>query len=214
MSDTESKPIHIVRLPIGWIIITVFLAGVILNFLGARSPISVIETADGIEYRATSHFYFNATAIAFSAITGCLGFLYLNQKSLFRGIGFALIGISAWLAYTGLTLDTSNHRVLITPTRILDECGTRREPVIRQIDLSKTAFIRIVEDTRNRERNYELVANAASDGQETQIPINDLMRAALPKIVDYIAQQNIAIGESDSGGLVPLRLQQMINLKR
>jgi hypothetical protein len=209
-SDQEQQPVRLHRLPVRRILLAAFAIVAVLIILGLRSPISINVTSVGTEYRSTSHFYFKASFLAFSVITGCLGFLYTTQKGFFRLLGVALFGVTGWLIYTAATADHSNHHVLVTDTTITSEVGTRSNPIVHQIDLSQTAYIQIVEHTQNNRPYFELVAHADADGHESRIPIHGLMRAALPTILEAVSQHDIIIGESDTGGLVPGRLQQMI----
>ena len=57
-------------------------------------------------------------------ITGVLAFVFFLQRGIFRFFAAALVVITAWLGYTALQMDTSNHSVTVTPNGFTREVGT------------------------------------------------------------------------------------------
>ena len=206
-SEFNSKPVSIMRLPIGWAIIGAFAVAAILILLGLRSPDSVTTTPAGTEYRSTAHFYMRGVMISLSVITVLLGFLYSHLKGGWRLYGFVFYALAGWLLFSAVTTDSSNQHVLVTPTSILSEVGFRNQPEVFKIDLTETDYISFVKVAGDGQPAFDLVAIRAEDGQSSRIPVNDLMRAAIPQIVETISRYDIVMGDSESGGFVPSPLQ-------
>ena len=117
-----------------------------------------------------------------------------------------LVLLTAGTTYMVCTLDLSNHHVIVSPTGIVREVGTKTDPIRHEIEFAKTAYLHIVQVRGDDGPRYELVANAA-DGSQTRIPIFDMMRAALPQILETAARHGVLIGESENGEVIPAELR-------
>jgi hypothetical protein len=175
-----------------------------LQFFGG-AVVSVETKGEATIY--TSESSLDLIFFAFPVITGILAIVYSLQPSIFRFFGAALVLITAWLTYTAFTMDASNHNVTVTPTAVSREVGTTSDPMRHEIDFTKTAYLYIDQVPGDHGPKYELVANAATDGAETRVPIFDMMRSALPQIMETASKQNVMIGESTDGSVIPAALR-------
>jgi hypothetical protein len=175
-----------------------------IHFFGGAT-VSVETKGDSTIYTAHSatDFMFDV----FPVLTAILTIVYLLQPGIFRLFGAALGLLTAWLIYTAVTMDTSNHNVTVTPTSVSRQVGTKSKPIYHQIDFTKTAYLYIDQVPGDRGPMYELVANAAADGAETRVPIFDMMRSALPKIMETASKHNVVIGDSVDGSVIPAALR-------
>jgi hypothetical protein len=103
---------------------------------------------------------------AFSLLSGTIAIVYLLQPGIFRFFGVVLLLITGWLGYTALMRDTSNHSVKVSPTGVVREVGTIKEPIRHEIQFAQTDYLFIDEIKENRGSRYELVAYARADGTE------------------------------------------------
>jgi hypothetical protein len=198
-------PVHRIQVRLARIVIVVLVVMFIaLQFFGTPK-INVVTKGDSTVY--TSDSSFNLFFIILSVITGIIAFLYVRQPGIYRFFGAVLIAITAWLAYTAFNMDISNHNVTVTPTSVSCEVGTKSKPIRHSIDFTTTAYLYIDEVPGNRGPKYELAANAATDGAETRVPIFDMMRAALPQILETASRNNVVIGDSPDGSIIPAALK-------
>jgi len=177
---------------------------VVLQFSGSPT-INVVTDGDLVVYTSESSFGWFWCILPI--VTGIATLVYALQRGIFRVFAVALLAITAWLIYTAIAMDTSNHNVTITPSSFTREVGTKSDPIRHQIDFPKTAYLHIDEVPGTRGPNYELVANAAVDGKETRVPIFDMMRVALPEIIETASNNGVLIGDSVDGSVIPTALR-------
>jgi hypothetical protein len=169
-------------------------------------------TAVTIERQGDSTIYTAHSPIAFMVyvfpvFTAVLTIVYVFQPGIFRVFGAVLGLMTAWLIVSAVTMDLSNHNVTVTPTSVSREVGTKSNPIRRQIDFTTTAYLYIDHVSGGRGLEYELVANAVADGAETRIPIYDMMRSALPQIMETAGKHDVIIGPSEDGSVIPAALR-------
>jgi len=194
-------PVHTIQIRLARIVIGVLvLTFIALQFFGSPTVDSVTKGGATVY---TSKSSFGLFSILLPALTGIIAFVYALQPGIFRLFATILITIAAWLAYTAFNMDTSNHNVTVTSTSVAREVGTKSDPIRHEIDFTTTAYLYIDEILGTRGPNYELVANAATDGNETRIPIFDMMRTALPQIIENASNNNVVIGDSVDGSAIP-----------
>lgn len=70
-------------------------------------------------------------------------------------------------------------------------------------------YIEVVES--GGEKHYELVAIAGNDGVMTRVPIYDMMRKALPQIIEKARARGVVIGESENGADIPVALRDNVD---
>jgi len=196
------RPIQVRLARIGIIGAVVLL--ICLQFFGGAS-VSVETKGDSSIY--TSDSSLGVVFLVFPVLTAILAIVYALQPGIYRVFGVALGLVTVWLAYIAITMDTSNHNVTITPTGVSCEVGTKANPIRHQIDFTTTAYLFIDQLPGDRGSRYELVANAADGGAETRIPIFDVMRAALPQIIENASKNNVVVGETEDGFVIPAELR-------
>jgi len=175
-----------------------------LQFFGG-AYVSVETKDDSSIYTSDSSLGF--VFFVFPVLTAILAIVYSLQPGVYRVFGVALGLVTAWLAYSAVTMDTSNHNVTVTPAGVSCEVGTKANPILHKIDFTTTAYLFIDQLPGDRGYKYELVANAADDDAETRIPIYDLMRAALPQIIESASENNVVVGETEDGFVIPAALR-------
>ena len=210
MSGFDEHGNVIPRLPVQvWIarvVIGVLVIMIIATQFSETRKIEQVSDGDTTVYTSQSSL-FDYFFMIIPVITGVLAFVFFLQRGIFRFFAAAFVAITAWLGYTAFQVDTSNHRVTVSPDRVTREVGTVSDPIKHEIDFTNTAFLYIDEVPGTRGPNYELVANSARGGKETRVPICGMMRAALPQIMDYASKNNVVIGESADGALIPPTLR-------
>ena len=215
MDDTQTPgidehgnviPRHPIQIWISRVVIGVLLVMIIALQFSGRPKIDTVVNGDTTVYTSDSSL-FNVFFMIMPMITGVIAFVFFLQRGVFRFFSAALVAITVWLAYTAFTMDTSNHNVTVTPTSMTREVGTKSDPIQHRIDFTKTAYLYIDEVPGTRGPNYELVANAATDGTETRVPIFDMMRVALPEIIETAGNNNVVIGDSVDGSVIPAALR-------
>lgn len=193
------RPIQVHLARIGFVGVAVLLIG--FRFFGDAS-VSVETKGDSSIYTSDSSLGF--VFLVLPVLTAILAIVFALQPGIYRVFGVALGLVTAWLAYSAVTKDTSNHNVTVTSTGVSCEVGTKANPIRHKIDFTKTAYLFVDQLPGSK---YELVANAANDGAETRIPIFDLMRAALPQIIENASNNNVVIGETEDGFVIPAALR-------
>lgn len=193
--------VWIARVVIGVLVIMF----IVLQFSGSPK-IDKVVNGDATIYTSNSSS-FNYFFMIMPVLTGAVAIVFFLQRGVFRFFAAALIAITAWLAYSAFQLDTSNHNVTVTPSSVTREVGTKSDPIKHHIDFTTTAFLYIDEVPSTRGPNYELVANAATDGNETRVPIFDMMRVALPQIIEKASDNDVVIGDSVDGTVIPAGLR-------
>jgi hypothetical protein len=187
-----------------------------IGIIGAVAVIIYLQVFGGasvsVETKGDSSVYTSNSSLGFAffvfpVLTAILAIVYALQPGVYRVFGVALGLVAAWLAYSAVTKDTSNHNVTVTPTDISCEVGTKANPVRHEIDFTTTAYLFIDQLPSDRGSKYELVANATNGGAETRIPIFDLMRAALPQIIENASKNNVVVGETEDGFVIPAALR-------
>ncbi|MFC1759318.1 hypothetical protein ACFL2H_11220 [Planctomycetota bacterium] len=199
-------PRYPIQVWISRVVIGVLLIMIIALQFSGSPKIETVTHGDTTVYTSASsslNVFFMITPV----ITGVLAFVYFLQRGVFRFFSAALVAITVWLAYTAFTMDTSNHNVTVTPTSMTREVGTKAAPIQHRIDFTKTAYLYIDEVPGTRGPNYELVANAATDGTETRVPIFDMMRVALPEIIETAGNNNVVVGDLVDGSGIPAALR-------
>ena len=174
-------------------------------WLFGGATVSVQTDGDSTVY--TSESLLGLMFYVFPILTAILTIVYSMQRGVFRLLGVALGLITAWLIYTLAMMDTSNHNVTVTPTSVSREVGTVSKPIRHRIDFTTTAYLYVDEIPGERGPEYELVAYAADDGAETRVPIFDMMRAALPQIIETARKQSVIIGGSEGDSAIPEALR-------
>lgn len=167
--------------------------------------VSVETKGDASVYTSDSSLGF--VFLVFPVLTAVASIVYALQPGICRVFGVALGLVTVWLAYSAVTMDTSNHHVTVTPTGVSCEVGTKANRIRHTIDFTTTAYLFIDQLPGDRGSKYELVANATSGGKETRISIFDLMRAALPQIIENASNNNVVIGEMEDGFVIPPALR-------
>ena len=104
------------------------------------------------------------------------------------------------------TLDLSRHHVKVSPSGVVREVGTKTNPIRHEIQFATTSALYVERVPGDSGSRYELVAIAAG-GTQTRIPISDMMRAALPQILETAARHGVLIGESENGEVIPAKLR-------
>lgn len=198
-------PVHPLQFRLARIVIAVLVVSIAAMLFYGTPAINVVTSGDSTVYTPDSSF--DLFFMIFPVITAIMAFVFALQPGIFRFFGVVLIAITAWLAYTAFNMDTSNHNVTITPTSVTREVGTRSRPTRHSIDFTTTAYLYIDQVPGDRGPEYELVANSADDGAETRVPIFDMMRAALPQILETAGENNVIIGESPDGSVIPAALR-------
>jgi len=205
--DSSGNPIRVYRIQV-WLARAAIFAIIVLlicvQFFGGAT-VTVQTKGDATVY--TAHSTTDYLFYVFPVLTAILTIVYCLQSGIFRVFGAALALITAWLIYTAVTMDTSNHNVTVTSTTVSREVGKRSNPIRHQIDFTKTAYLYIDQVPGNRRPKYELVATAAADGAKTRVPIFDMMRSALPQIMENASKHNVVIGDSVDGSVIPAALQ-------
>ena len=196
----RSMQIYLARIVIGALLVMF----VVLQFSGSPTIESVTQGESTVHASSAS---FGWTFGVLSVMTGIAAFVYGLQPGIFRLYAVVLLAITGGLVYAALFLDTSNHHVTVTPTSVTWEVGTKSNPSRQQIDFKKTAYLYIDEVSGPHGPNYGLVANAATDGRETRVPIFDLMKSALPQIIENASNNNVVIGETIDGLAIPTALR-------
>jgi len=167
--------------------------------------VSVAVNGDSTVYTASSILGYLFYVVP--VLTGLATIVFALQPGIYRLFAVALALITAWAAHGAVTLDTSNHNVTVTSTSVSREVGTTSDPIRREIDFTKTAYLYIDEVPGSRGPEYELVAHAADDGAETRVPIFDMMRAALPQIIETAIRHEVVLGEAVDGSIIPAALE-------
>ncbi len=106
------------------------------------------------------------------------------------------------------TLDLSRHHVKVSPSGVVREVGTKTNPIRHEIQFATTSALYVEHIPGDSGSRYELVAIAAGGTRNTRIPISDMMRAALPQILEETAARHgVLIGESEDGEVIPAKLR-------
>jgi hypothetical protein len=140
-------------------------------------------------------------------VTAVLGVAYWMQRGLFyRAVSIVLAAISVYVFFntpTGL-----NHRLVVTPDYFFQRIGSWYAPVETKVDFNSLMYLTVAETKQDRGRKtYELRGNKKGTGEPIRIPINDMMKKAVPEILKRAAQHEVLIGDGADGRVIALELK-------
>lgn len=142
-------------------------------------------------------------------VTIIAGVVYwLQPGAVHRIVSVALFGISAFILFNAPT--GWNHRVTIGPDSFSSCVGAWYAPHEITIDFNSLACVQVVQvgnGPRGR-ADYVLRCWTKSDGEQIDIPINAMMKEALPDILDGVARHEILIAENEEGWRIPPELRK------
>jgi hypothetical protein len=129
-------------------------------------------------------------------VTSVLAIVYWMQRGwLYRGVSMALGAVSVFIFFntpTGL-----NHRLVVTPDYFFQRIGSWYAPVETRVDFNSLIYLTIAETKPSRGRkSYELRANKKEAGEPIRVPISDMLKEAMPEILERAGQHQIVVGNS------------------
>jgi hypothetical protein len=140
---------------------------------------------------------------AFGIVIGIGAVVFWMQPGLFFrlvAVALAFLALSALFnAPTGL-----NHRLVVTPDYFHLRLGPWYAPVDTQVEFGSLAYVAL---RRTRDGAYELQA-FTNGGSRVSVPVCDIMRKALPEILQRAAQRSVVIGEGADGLQIPAALRE------
>jgi len=128
---------------------------------------------------------------------------WMRQRGFYRAVSVALLTISIYVLFNAPS--GINHRVTVTPDYFFHRVGSWYSPVETRVDFKSIVCIGIGETLRskNKRRTYELICLRKGGGDAIRIPINDMMKKAVPEILKRAAENNISIVPRPEGGTIP-----------
>lgn len=159
-------------------------------------------------YKFESYFAYYLVPFALAILF--LAIVFWIQRGIFRFYSVILISSGGvFVAFTlyFLFMDEDNSHVSVSPSSLVCEDGISINPFKKELDLSKVIYLYINESRRENSPYYELVANSKPDGKKTRIPINYLMKKALPQILANAKNIGVVVADSANGTPIPDGLQ-------
>lgn len=114
-----------------------------------------------------------------------LGRLAIIPALFFFGMGL----FSAW---TGMTLDTSNHHVRVSRDRVYSEWGTKQDPVSATLNYRDLESLTLLTES-DGETDRKWIVGRQADGEVVRMPVNDLVQVALKRIFAYATAHGIEL---------------------
>ena len=91
------------------------------------------------------------------------------------------------------------------PDEIHSYVGTRHAPQVTTVDFSSLSYVQVakVGSGSRKHPEYVLRCGTKPDGDEIDVPIEAVMKKALPDIIDRVARRGIVVRETESGWRIP-----------
>lgn len=181
--------------PVIWLIraglIWVFVLLGLVTMLGFDH--ATIETqGDTTLYKANDTLFLICFySLGLFACTVAVGFWLARGVYRLMSIPFfiGIVGMMGYFTYQGF----GNHYVSVSPTTVISQVGSTRNPVRHQLDLTQVMAMQIIETTRDKRPHFELVAYTKPNGDEILIPVHSLMKRALPEIIAKARKLHIPV---------------------
>lgn len=174
---------------------------ILLNTVGMGSVTSVKQGDITVHSGSPlGPIFFGALGI----ITCVLAAVYWTQQSRFyRAVSVALGAMSLYIFFNAPS--GINHRVVVAPGYFFHRVGSWYSPIETKVDFDSVVYMTVDEAQRdrNRRKTYELHCIAKKGTNAVRIPIYDLMKKALPEILERAAQRDIIVGERPDGRVIP-----------
>ncbi|MBN71099.1 MAG: hypothetical protein CME32_17670 [Gimesia sp.] len=174
---------------------------VLLQFLGP-GKISVETIGDSTVYRSESYLLYFLPFVALILLT--LSVVYWLQKGIFYFFSVCLFLMGVCVLFFFFTFDTKNQHVTVTPDGFVREVGFSLMPIHQEMEFSKISMLYVEELTgENDSPRYELLGIPHSEDAPIRVPINELMKPALLKILANARKAGTEVLPSVNGTPVP-----------
>jgi len=166
----------------------------VLLLFGPR--ISTVTDGNSIVYSPS--LVLPVISFAFAVIIGVGAVVFWMQPRGFsRSIAAALALVALYVLFnapTGL-----NHRLVVTPHSFDLRIGSWYAPQNTKLDFTSLHYLSV---DQLKDGGYEINA-ITREGTQTSIPVNDLLKKALPEILRGAAQSGVVIGDSAEDFQIP-----------
>ncbi|MEM9251932.1 MAG: hypothetical protein AAGB29_06240 [Planctomycetota bacterium] len=169
--------------------------------------VSVEAQGDSRKYTASSALDY--IFYVFPVLTANLAVVFWLREGIYRVFGVVLGVLTLWLAFQAIDLGLADHHVTVTPTGFTRQVGSSLAPMRQAVDFEAVTTLYIEETPAEHGPEYTLVA-FSSDVSEVRVPIYDLMRTALPDILDVASRYEILMLSSDDGQFMPSGLRELM----
>jgi hypothetical protein len=161
----------------------------------------------------TTIFSSSPLSTVFSII---FGLVVCGMSALFwmtRRFFFRLVSVFLFLMATFLFVNAPtgwNHRVVVTPDSFFHRAGAWYAPRETTVAFDSLKYMAVVEKEPEPRgaRRYDLLCVPKQTNEPISIPIYDMMKKALPEILQYAAQHNVFIEENADGWQIPPDLRE------
>jgi len=129
-----------------------------------------------------------------------VGALYWRAGGIYRFFVPVLLLLGVGMLFFAPT--GTNHRLIVTPDSFDLRLGFWFAPEDTKVEYASLVYMS-VDDARDG--GYVLTMYT-KEGEEISVPIHDLLKAALPEILNAAADHELVIGEQPDGSQVPAAL--------
>jgi heme/copper-type cytochrome/quinol oxidase subunit 2 len=175
-----------------FIVVVIVIGIASLAFLSYTLSNSLVIERSGSQYTYRSTFNTAWLGIPVVLIAFAAAFFLIRHRRINWMPALLFLGIAGWFSFAMFSMDVSNHKVVVDQTSVVSEWGTVNKPERVEIDLSSTSELSLIKMERNGLTEDLLIAKDNS-GKTITVPVNDLVRAALKRILVTASANNVRI---------------------
>ena len=174
-------------------IVAVIVIGVVsLVFLSYSLANSLVIEKSGTQYTYRSTFNTAWFGVPVVLIAFAAAFFLARHRRINWITALLFLGVGSWFSFAMFSLDVSNHKVVVDESSVVSEWGTVKNPERVEVDFSSTSELSLIKMERNGLPEELLIAKDNS-GNTITIPVNDLVRAALKRILVNASANNVRL---------------------
>jgi hypothetical protein len=175
-----------------FIVVVIVIGIASLAFLSYSLSNSLVIEKSGSQYTYRSTFDTSWLGVPVELIAFAAAFFLFRHRRINWIQALLFLGIAGWFSFAMFSLDVSNHKVVVDQTSIVSEWGTVNKPERVEIDFSSTSELSLIKMERNGLPEDLLIAKDNS-GHTITVPVNDLVRAALKRILVNASANNVRL---------------------
>ena len=176
------------------------LAALFLTLKFSNFEVSRVEAEGTTVY--SPPLLFPIISAVLGILVGAAAVVFWMQGRISRIFAPVLALLSLWVLFNAPT--GMNHRLIVTPHSFDPRLGSWYSPVDTKVEFASLVYL-IVDSAKAG--GYELRAVTKS-GNQNSVPMCDLLKQALPDVLQAAARQNVVIGEGADGLQIPAALRQ------
>ena len=184
-----------------WLARGAIVAALVMFIILKFAPLEISAVKDGNTTLYKPPLVLPVISSAMGILTGVAALVFWMQPaSIFRLFAIILAMIASYVLFnapTGL-----NHHLIVTADSFKQRIGPWYSPWDTKVEFNSLAYLSV---ERTKDGAYAFQAYTKS-GEEIFVPVHDLMRKAVPEIMQRAGQCGVVIGDGPDGLPIPAAL--------